>query len=231
LQHILKNISSSPSELCFEVNDALETIGTIYSSIQSFVSSTPDFQVLTINEQQSLFERNLHGIGSFYSNLIYRETGLLDNSKCYQSYIEAYGWETMNDSNRLVNRSYIDSTLFKLMLIIIAFSSNCFIVDVHENIQNDSLIFGTFRLYGSQNVYVELLWKYMLYRYGFNGAVHHFNQLIKHILDMIELAGNVYKNHQIHHDFVDEVVEKTKEQLIISQNEPIVLWGKTLTSN
>jgi hypothetical protein len=224
-------MSSSTSEIYFEANDALETIGSIYTSIQSFVSCTPDFQVLTINEQQSLFERNLHGIGSFYSNLIYRETGLFDNEKLYQTYIAAYGLETMKQSSRLVHRSSLDSTLFKLILIILAFSPNCFIVDVHENIQNDSLIFGTFRLYGSQNVYIELLWKYMLYRYGFMEAVRHLNNLVKHILDMIELAGNVYKNHQLHHDFVDEVVEKTKEQLIISQNEPIVLWGKTLASN
>jgi hypothetical protein len=216
--------------MCFEVNDALETIGTIYSSIQSFVSSTPDFQVLTVNEQQLLFDRNLHGIGSFYSNLIYRETGLLDNSKCYKSYVDAYGSEIIRDSHQLVHRSHIDATNFKLILIILAFSSNCFTVDVPENIQNDRLIFATFRLFGSQNIYVELLWRYMLYRYGFHGAVQQYDRLIKHILDMIELAGSVYKSNQVHHDFVDDVVEKTKEQLVISQNEPIVLWGRTLTS-
>jgi hypothetical protein len=104
-------------------------------------------------------------------------------------------------------------------------------LDERHTIWNDQLLHGTFRLLGSQNVFVEILWKYMLYRYGFMEAVRHLNNLVKHILDMIELAGNVYKNHQLHHDFVDEVVEKTKEQLIISQNEPIVLWGKTLASN
>jgi hypothetical protein len=96
---------------------------------------------------------------------------------------------------------------------------------------NDSLIYGTFRLYGSQNVYVELLWKYMLYRYGYCDTVLHFNKLVKHILDMIKIAAVVYVSHAIHHDYIDDIVEKTKENLITSQNDLIPLWGKELSSS
>jgi hypothetical protein len=230
LHHIVQNLSSSSSsQVCFEPKDAFETIGSMYTAIQSFVSSIPDFQVFSINEQQSLLQRNLHGIASFYSNLVFRETGLFENSKSFQSYKTAYGSETIQQSNCLIKRLSLDTTLCKLMLIPIAFSSNSFIVDIHENMHNDNLIFATFRLYGSQNVYVELLWRYMLYRYGYRDSVLQFSKLVKYILDMIDLTATVYKSHKIHHDFVVDVVEKTKEKLVISQNEPISLWGNELS--
>ena len=87
------------------------------------------------------------------------------------------------------------------MLLVIAFSSNCLIVDIHENMHNDSFIFGTFRLYGSQNVYVELLWRYMLYRYGYSETVLRFSKLVKYILDNIKQTASVYMSNKIHHDY------------------------------
>ncbi len=121
-----------------------------------FISSTPDFQVLSINEQQSLYERNLLGISSLSSNILFRDTDFLENSICYNSFIQFYGWETIKQIKYFIKQLDYDSTLHKLMLLIIVFSSNCLVVNVHKNIRNDSLILGTFRLYGSQNIYVEI---------------------------------------------------------------------------
>ncbi len=103
-------------------------------------------------------------------------------------------------------------------------------MNVHKNMHNDRLGFGTFHLYGSQNVYVELLWKYIIYRYSYSDTVLHFNKLVKHMLDMIKHTATIYTSHETHHDFVDDVIEKIKEKLIISENKSIALWGKTLTS-
>jgi hypothetical protein len=62
-------------------------------SMRLFISSTPDFQVLSVNEQQSLFERNLHGIPSLCSNIFFRDIHFLDNPECYSSFITIYGLE------------------------------------------------------------------------------------------------------------------------------------------
>jgi hypothetical protein len=228
LHQILNNLSSSSYEVRFDARNALAIIGCIYTSMQSFVQSTPDFQILTVNEQWSLFERNLHGISGLCSSLVFRDTNFFENSECYQSYAVVYGSHVMKQSHRLIKQLDRNSTLLKLILITIAFSPNCFIVDVHENMNNDSLVHGAFRLLGSQNVFVELLWKYMLYRYGYHEAVLRFTGLIKHVLDMIRHAASIYMSNEVHHDFVDDVVDKTKETLIVNQNELIPLWGKDI---
>ena len=234
LHQIFKNLSSLPNEVRYDVNGAIcafEAVGYMLTSMESLISSIPDFQILTLNEQRSLLQRNLQGVSGFYSQLVFRETDLLKNPKCFQSYTIAYGSKTIKQLNHLVKRIDPDLTLFKLMLVMITFSSNCSILHVHENMHNDSLIFGTFRLLGSQNVYVELLWKYMIYRYGYFDTILRFHKLVKQILDMMKHSATVYTSNEIHHDLIDNFVEKTKEKLIICQNEVIPLWGNTLRFN
>ncbi|CAF4834592.1 unnamed protein product [Rotaria sp. Silwood1] len=96
-------------------------------------------------------------------------------------------------------------------------------MDIHENLNDDNLIYSTFRLFGSQNVYVELLWKYIMYQYNYSETVIHFAGLVKSMLDSIRQATSVYISIDIHHEFRDEAIEKTKETLILSQNEPVSL--------
>ena len=226
LQHLLNNLSSSPSKVCFDTADVLEIVGSVCTSMQSFISSTPDFQVLSVKEQQPLLERNLHGISCFSANVFYRDTNFFDNFKCYNSFITVYGEEIIKQTKHLINQIDLNSTLIKFMLLVITFSSNCFIVDVHDNISNDSFMHGTFRLFGSQNIYVELLWKYMVYRYGYDQTAIRFAGLIKYVLDSIRHAADIYMSNDVHHDFVDEVTKKTEEVLVINQNQTIPLWGK-----
>jgi hypothetical protein len=228
--HILKSLSSTPCEIRYDTDDVLETIGSIYTSMRSFISCTPDFQVLSVNEQQSLFERNLHGISSLCSNIYYRDTNFFENAKCYGSFASTYGSQMIDIGKRRIKSLDLDSTLLKFMLLIIAFSSNCFIVNIKDDVHNDSFLNGAFRLYGSQNVYVELLWNYMIYRYGFHETVLRFTRLVVYILDTVKYVSAVYISNEDHHDFVDDVIEQTKEELAISQNNIVPLWGRTLTS-
>ena len=121
----------------------------------------------------------------------------------------------MKQSHRLLKRMHMNSMLVKLLLVVLGFSSNCFIVNTHENMHNDVSSTGTYRLLGSQNACTELMWRYMIYQYGFRDAIIYFDQLIKYLVDLLLFASTIYSNNETHHDLVDDVVEKTKEQLII----------------
>ncbi|CAF1369060.1 unnamed protein product, partial [Adineta steineri] len=85
------NTFSTMSQMLFTVNNPpalsvethsivinpIEIIHQMFISMQSFISSSPDFRVLTLSEQTSLFERNLPGVVAFYSTLFFRHTGIL----------------------------------------------------------------------------------------------------------------------------------------------------------
>lgn len=63
-----------------------------------------------------------------------------------------------------------------------------------------------------QNFYVELLFKYMLYRFGHHEAVMRFSNLIKSAVDQITLS-NTAREILIHQAIVQNVVDETERSL------------------
>ena len=191
--------------------------------MHAFVSSIPDFRVLTHAEQQSLIERNLHGIFCLGSGLVFRDSGMINSPVCITSTLATYGMDTLMLARRLNSRLDFDPIFIKLMLIVLAFSSNCFVVDVNKHMPRDSLRFGTFRLLGSQTIYVELLWKYIVHRYGYYQAAIRFQRLIVLLLDRMKYAVDLYTQNPFHYEFIQE----TKCSSQASPDDQSLLWGKT----
>jgi hypothetical protein len=225
----VEQIFSSQSTSPFEVCDVLETVFLMYTSTKAFLSSSPDYRILTVSEQSSLLDRNLHGILSLVSIIFMRCAAIFDTPNCIDMFTDVYGVEKVHHARRLNSELDGDLTVLKVLLFILAFSSNCFIVDPQNAVKNDSFIFGTFRLLGSQNVYVELLWKYMLYRYGLRASVVRFAKLIELFLAIIKHCGQIYTENDTHQHLVDAVVNEMKQSLVIDQNGDDPLWGKTST--
>jgi hypothetical protein len=111
------------------------------------------------------------------------------------------------------------------MMIILSFSSNCSVLTFPETKFNDTLLLGTFRLLGSQNVYVELLWKYMVYRYGDHQTIIRFAQLIKQVVDLIDHLIKVCMTGNINRFTLDNIFVENKRSFISNPNEHIPLWG------
>ena len=195
------------------------------AAMRSFVSSIPDFQILTTDEQSSLLKRNWQAITGLSVLLVLRDSAAFDGPEYTSNAIEVYGTEVVQRARRIRSRMDPDSTLTKLMLVVHTFSSNCLIMAAPRSKQNDSLILGTFRLLGSQNVFVELVWTYMIYRYGYRETVIRFASLVKQMLDMSSHLADSYLTSRAHHQFVDEMVGENK--LLVSNNSSsyVPLWG------
>ncbi|CAF0729180.1 unnamed protein product [Adineta steineri] len=212
------------------VINPIEIINQMCISMQSFISSSPDFRILTLSEQTSLFERNLHCVIAFYSTLFFRHTGILRIPEYLNAFITIYGSDIMLSLRHTSEQLDPDPTLIKIILIILAFSSNCLIVNTNKTMERDSLLDGTFRLLGSQNVYVELLWKYLISKYGYDESALRFTRLIQIFLCVIKKLAIVYTNNAIHRKILDGVTARTKQILANNENDRTLLWGKGFVS-
>ncbi|CAF1522004.1 unnamed protein product [Adineta ricciae] len=199
---------------------------SFYTFAQSFVSSTADFRVLTTAEQRSLFQRNLHGLFNFAGTLMLRDGGIFESYRNETVIMPLYGYEAVQKARSIIKRLGYDSTLAKAMVAVFAFSTNCFTVDFDKDHHQDALLHGEFRLLGSQNMYVEILWTYMLYRYSYMEAALRFAGLVKHMLDLIILSSDIYTENVYHQQLVDDVVEQAKNTLTLSDIDETPLWGK-----
>ncbi|CAF0801471.1 unnamed protein product [Adineta steineri] len=210
-----------------DISESFNLFASFYTSVRCFITSTADFRTLTIDEQCSLFRRNLHGVYNFFGCFMLRDGGIFDNSRNEQVIVPLYGYDIVHRAKSITRHLTYDSTLVKIMHIIFAFSTNSYTVNFDKkNMNSDALINGSFRLLGSQNMYVEILWKYMLYRYTYMEAALHFAALIKYMLDLITLSADIYSENIHHQTLVDDLVEQAKNTLIISDIDTTPLWGK-----
>jgi hypothetical protein len=222
----MKHLITLPTELLFDASHTHNLFRTYYTTAQSFVASSPDYKILTIDEQRSLLKRNLNGLFIFCAEIVCRDLKMLENPIWSKTLTHTLGSDMIERKRYLNSRLEHDTTLIKLMLIIIAFSSNCYMLDEHQILFKDHLLLGTFRLLGSQNVFVEILWKYMIYRYGYRDAVLRFAALVKQTLDLITLVVNMYRSDKIHQNFVDDTIKNATSIIKLDEHNSIPLWGK-----
>lgn len=216
-----------PMHLDFDISPVLSLFTQFYTSTESFVSCSADFQTLTLAEKQSLYGRNLHGVLNLFATFVFYTAGMFAGSANERILASVYDVHTYQRTKRISSQLEFDPTVVKLMLFILAFSSNCYMVDMHENTQRDALMLGTFRLLGSQNRYIEILWRYMLYRYEYMEAAKRLLTLVKSVLDLLAMSSEVHQTNKIHQDFVEEVTVLAEESLTQHENDVVVLWGKS----
>jgi hypothetical protein len=200
---------------------------TIYTSLESFIKCTADFRVMSLAEQCSLFQRNMKGLLGFYCTFVFRESGVFHNQTTQNALLPLYGVSSVQKTKCITEQLDFDLVLVKLMLMTLAFSSNCFVVHEGDHAVRDGLLCGTFRLLGSQNVYAELLWRYMTYRYGFYESARRFNALIKVALDLLQLTSTIYDNNRVHQTFADQISEQSARTLTLNNNDDTPLWGRS----
>lgn len=83
----------------------------------------------------------------------------------------------------------------------------------------NSIFFNTKHLYDIQNIYIEIMFKYMIYRFGYNEASLRFAALIKSFLDQSMCVFRA-KEIQTHDELIQTIVKET-EQALTFQPEPM----------
>ena len=224
----IERLTAYPVSATFDLPEVLAMFANFYTSIESFISSSTDFQILTIDEKFSLCQRNIHGVLNLGATTLLRMSGMFDGWANENMIISVYGDDVFQRTKRIGLLLDDNIVLIKLLLIVLTFSSNCYIVKVPEQMHSyDPLLLGTFRLFGSQNAYVEALWKYMTYRYDYYEASMRFARLMLHLLHLLRMSGEMQQNNDLHQSFVEEITVLTEQTLIANDNEVVPLWGKT----
>jgi hypothetical protein len=138
----------------------------------------------------------------------------------YDNYIttcnEIYGPDLVKEAERLIARRESNGILIKMMLAILAFSSNCSIVlpDYTFDLTNSSMTTtNSVILIRTQDVFIVLLWKYLVYQYGFIEAVRRLNNLVKCHLDLLNQMNEI--SNKQHVDMIDMIIRKATQSLTL----------------
>ena len=155
-----------------------------------------------------------------------RESGVFDRPESEMIVSPFYGSEIIQQAKLVCQQLNCDPVVFKLLLVALAFSSNCYMLHNRAGINRDSLLLGTFRLLGSQNVYLELMWKYLLHTYDYQHSVQRFSTLMQQLLKILKLSFEMYDNNQVHQNFIDHTIEQFQTSSATTDKSVAPLWGK-----
>jgi hypothetical protein len=173
----------------------------------------PQFNSLSINDRICLIRNQFGVINNINEAIIH--PGVTTN--LVVSLSNVFGVHLANRLLQSIERIQIfasDAILLKLLLIIVTFSSGN-----HRNRNDtdmDQICDDTLSIFAAQNIYVELLWKYIVSRSSTElNAVKMFDKLIQFLLYLLEV-----------HLLVDGYINNLPNE--IDQMEPLMqsMWPK-----
>jgi len=168
VQHFLREQNALPPKMRFK----LAPVGDFYASFlggaQLLYENNADFISLCSHDRSILLRNTMKYVAGIGSCLISRCTRLLDNVTFYKSAEAIFGSSALSNSIRTIDQLDSDGTLVKLMLALLAFSTFDYIY--YTNIAPDNLL-NMKEVLRIQNMYTELAWRYLLYKYDHKRAV------------------------------------------------------------
>jgi hypothetical protein len=147
---------------------ALEATQSVYKNNQDFLS-------LPADDRSILLHNTMKYTGIFSVNCISNQIGLLNCDAYYHIIKMIVHPDVAPTAKRVADRVDFDMIIMKLILAILSFSTINYTVYSNSPPINFSNIKQILHI---QNTYIELTWKYLLYKYKFELAVKCFSNLI-----------------------------------------------------
>jgi hypothetical protein len=211
-KYLLEQQSSLPPKLRSKSSAIFNITKLFFSTFQPLVERTPYFRHLTLDTCRTLLRCNSATFGTINSFFIIREVNALDYPAFLTGCNTIYGHETIESLRKFSRQLEHNGTLVKLMLLILAFSTNssAIVFDCSKDIKSIS---SSIFIFDIQNMFITMFWKYLVYQYGFFEAIRWFNSFIKYILAVIQ---SMYERENAQHNvMVNTVIEQTTRLLTI----------------
>jgi hypothetical protein len=151
------------------------------------------------------------GLGTCF---IMRHTRLLDDPALYKSMEVIYGSTTLANSTLAIDQLNFDGTFVKLVLALLTFSTYNY--TYYKNMAPDNLI-DIKAVLVIQDMYTELAWRYLLYKYDDERAVICFSNLMRCLFLVNNAIVEAVECKQ-YTDMIDSLIKQTEETFTLTDD-------------
>ncbi|CAF0869719.1 unnamed protein product [Rotaria sordida] len=212
-EHYMLEQDKLPLKFRFKTTSIIELYQKIFDGAPLLYTNNRDFLSLSVNDRSTL----LSGAVSYATNLsgmcIVRKIGLTN----YPAYFDAVGIIThpniISSVRYLAYHFKFDIIIMKLFLVILSFSTLKHTVYSHIPSENLSDIKQILHI---QDTYIEVAWKYLLYKYNHEQVVKCFSNFIRCtfvVHDAIVTAQDV----QWYTNAIDSIIQQTEQTLTLDE--------------
>jgi len=184
---------------------ALERLPLLYEKNQDFVS-------LPADDRSMLLHNTFKHTGCLSTNFLLHKGGIMDYPMYYDSIETIANSSVVPVAKRLATQLDFDVIIMKLLLAIFSFSTINHTVYSNTSSINLSNIKQIIHI---QDTYIELAWRYLLYKYNFEQAVKCFSDLLRCLFTANEIIVKI-EEVQWYTDQTDSLVQQTEQSLILN---------------
>ena len=187
---------------------------SIFSNIQLLSEKNRDFLSLSSICRSNILRATVQYNGSVGGVFVSRQYHLFDNELLYQSAELIFQAKSVAKITWTMNQLDSDETFIKLILAILSFSTTYSISHVQPIVTD---LNDVKTILSVQNIYVELTWKYLLYKYDHHEAVIRFSNIIRCLIFITNIVVEA-NDYQPFVQLTDDVIEKLEQTLHLQDN-------------
>ncbi|CAF1232777.1 unnamed protein product [Rotaria sordida] len=211
-EHFMLEQNALPLKLRFKKEQIKKLIQISLDKCQSLYKNNRDFLSLSIDDRSVLLHSTFTHTAHLSANFIIYKTQLLN----YPTYINIVEMLThpglVSATKPIADQLYFDMIIMKLFLVILSFSTTRYTVYSNTPPVNLSNIKEILRI---QDTYIEITWRYLLYKYNFERSVICLSDLIRCFCAIHEA---IVKVHDIPWpaETISSIVQQTEETLTLN---------------
>lgn len=145
-----------------------------YQTTGKYLQLNHDFLQLSINDRSIILQSAANNVSCMTSSIILQRYPLYSHNAIYDTVVSMCGEELIDIFKRAIKFIDTDPVIIKLALALFAFSEITY--SYHSHAPKD--LTNPLHILQIQNLYAEITWKYLLYRYGYIQAIQRFLNLI-----------------------------------------------------
>ncbi|CAF4436468.1 unnamed protein product [Rotaria sp. Silwood2] len=190
VERFLKEQNRLPIKFRFKYSSVNNFVTSMKREIQLVFEKNLDFLSLSSHDFTILLRTTIEYTSNVAGMFILCQYNLFDYPPFHESAEMIFQPSAANFTKRVIDQLDPDNTFIKLILSILAFSTIHYTVyrkDVHINLTN---IKATLPI---QDMYTDLTWRYLLYKYDYHQAVIHFSNLLR---CLFSVTGTIVEAHE-----------------------------------
>jgi hypothetical protein len=185
-----------------------------YETSGQYIRSNSYFRTLSYDDRSAFLRNIADNITCLGSTFIWSWSELYNSQSFVNIHINHYGENSVTMIRQTLKFIDPDIIIAKLVLSLFAFSNHISIFSSHMTIKS----FNTLAIFQIQNIYAEVTWNYLVYKYGYDQSIQRFNNLIQCLLAATMTVADA-QNNENHVNEITSLVEQTELSLVLDDLE------------
>ena len=199
-----------PPKLRYKIQPVGEFVTSNMMQVQRVFERNGNYLSLPVHDRLMLLRNTVKHTGCFGATFILHDSRLLDDPSFSRTAALIFGSQVMSTIKPICNAYDSDIIFVKLILSILAFSTVSFTAYTQTPSINLIDLRSILRI---QDAYIELTWRYLIYKYDEEQAIKRFSNLLRCLFNIHRTIVTVDAVQQ-YSNMIETVIEQTEDLLI-----------------